>query len=284
MKISLKIARILAQLINGNSIASSTAKSKLIDDLVVENILFRKGKHKKTITLKNEEALHNYLANQLQIHSLDDYILLLENEHSTQAEYTNTVGDSKQSKERSFKGFLVNAYHPILTKLNNKDFIINPDRGSFTFIYDYETFKIPKEVTVVGIENANNFRYIQEQQYLFKNITPLFISRYPQNQSKDFIKWIKSIPNNYIHFGDFDLAGIGIYLNEYKKHLSEKALFFIPENIERDIKRRGIRERYNNQGMNFNIEDIQEVELLELIKIINLIKKGLDQQYYIKHE
>jgi hypothetical protein len=25
---------------------------------------------------------------------------------------------------------------------------------------------------------------------------------------------MKSVPNDYIHFGDFDISGIGIYLNE----------------------------------------------------------------------
>ena len=39
---------------------------------------------------------------------------------------------------------------------------------------------------------------------------------------------MKSIPNNYLHFGDFDLAGIGIYVNEYKCHLSNKSSFYIP--------------------------------------------------------
>jgi hypothetical protein len=32
--------------------------------------------------------------------------------------------------------------------------------------------------------------------------------------------------------GDFDISGIGIYLNEYKKHLFSKAKFFIPKGIE----------------------------------------------------
>ena len=72
-------------------------------------------------------------------------------------------------------------------------------------------FKISKDITIVGVENSRNFRHIEEQKYLFKDISPLFISRYPQNQNKDFIKWMKSVPNDYIHFGDFDISGIGIY-------------------------------------------------------------------------
>lgn len=176
----------------------------------------------------------------------------------------------------------MNSYSAIKAELNNEDIIINPHKGSFVFIYDYESFKVPESITIIGVENAKNFSQILEQKYLFKNIKPLFISRYPQNQNKDFIKWIKSIPNNYLHFGDFDIAGIGIYLNEYKKHLQRKSSFFIPENIKSDLRDNGNRERFDNQKMNFDIDKIQESKVLELIKLIEKEKKGLDQEYFIK--
>ncbi|MBD0832522.1 DUF7281 domain-containing protein [Aestuariibaculum sediminum] len=282
MQLSLKIARLLVLMMDGESIPSSSVKAKLIDDLVFENILFRKGKHRKVIGLINKEALKNYLANQLQIDDLGDYISALEEKSSTRADLVKITTDSKKSKERAFKGFLVNSYTPIVAELNNERFVINPLPGSFTFIYDYETFKIPKEITVVGVENAKNFSDINKQSYLFETMTPLFVSRYPQNQNKDFIKWMKSIPNDYLHFGDFDMAGIGIYMNEYKRHLSKKASFFVPENIIDDIENKGNRVRYNKQRINFKINEIKEVKLLELIRVIHLMKKGLDQEYYIK--
>lgn len=281
MKLSLKIAKALVQLINGESIPNSLVKGSLIDALVAENIIHRKGKHKKSLELINEKALHIYLANQLQINDLYDYILLKENPNATRAESTKITTDSKISNERAFKGFLVNSYTSITAELNNKQIIINPQKGSFIFIYDYESFKIPKEVTVVGVENTKNFSQINKQKYLFNKVNPLFISRYPQNQSKDFIKWMKSIPNNYIHFGDFDIAGIGIYINEYKKHLSEKASLFIPKTIKNDLKK-GNRERYDKQRINFKIDDIQEPKVLDLIELIKKEKKGLDQEYYIE--
>ncbi|MDO6738490.1 hypothetical protein [Wenyingzhuangia sp. 2_MG-2023] len=281
MKLNLKIAKVLVQLINGESIPNSLAKGRLIDDLVAENIIYRKGKHKKSLELVNEKGLHIYLANQLQINDLYDYIILKENPNSTRAESTKITTDSKVSKERAFKGFLVNSYNSITAELNNNAIIINPQKGSFIFIYDYESFKIPKEITVVGVENTKNFSEIHKQKYLFKNLNPLFISRYPQNQNRDFIKWMNSIPNNYLHFGDFDFAGIGIYLNEYKKHLSEKATLFIPKNIRSDIKK-GNRERFDKQRISFEIDEIQEPEIRELVQLIKKEKKGLDQEYYIE--
>jgi len=280
MRLTLKIAKILVRLIKREVIASSTAKSKLITELVEEKILWEKGKHQKTLQLLNEEQLSLYLSNQLQISNLDNYIRAIEKEGTSRADFVKVAGNSKLSKERVFKGFLVNSYQPIKAKLNGESILIQPKNGTFTFIYDFETFIVDKDITIVGVENSSNFRYIEKQKYLFKTIKPLFISRYPQNQNKDFIKWMKSIPNNYLHFGDFDFAGIGIYLNEYKRHLVNKAKFFIPNNIEKGINK-GDRERFNVQKINFNIDSIEEKELLHLIKIINKYKKGLDQEYYI---
>jgi hypothetical protein len=250
--------------------------------LVAENIVWRKGKHRKTLQLRDENQLRVYLANQWQINDLDGYILALEREDSSRADFVKIATDSKISKERAFKGFLVNSYQPIEAMLNGVAMTIQPASGSFVFIYDFETFILPEDVTIVGMENAKNFKDIHKQQHLFKTIRPLFISRYPQNQSKDFIQWMQTIPNSYLHFGNFDIAGIGIYLNEYKKHLAEKASFFIPEDIENFIMENGNRERCDIQKINFKVEEIEEKAVRDLVSIIEKKKKGLNQEFFIK--
>jgi hypothetical protein len=283
MKLSLKIAKVLVRLKDGEILPSSSAKSKLVDELIAEQIIWKKGKYHKTLQLLSEESLNNYLSNQLQINHLEEYILVLQNPKATRSDFVKIASDSKKSKQRVFKGFLVNCYNPIKAQLNKQEIIIQPAEGSFIFIYDFETFKLDDTITIVGIENSENFRQIQGQSYLFKNINPLFISRYPQNQKTDFVKWMKSISNNYLHYGDFDIAGIGIYLNEYKKHLGDKARFFIPKGIEETIKN-GSRKRYDKQKINFKINEIEEKGLLKLIEIIKKEKKGLDQEYYINNQ
>jgi len=110
----------------------------------------------------------------------------------------------------------------------------------------------------------------------------LFVSRYPQNQNKDLMKWLQTIPNRYIHFGDFDFAGIRIFLNEYKKYLKNRASFFIPENIENLIEIYGNKKLYDKQGFNLNKEKITEENLLKLIEAIHKHKKGLEQEILIK--
>jgi len=282
MKLTLKIAKVLLRFTNGEVVTASSAKSKFINELVSENILWQKGKHHKYLQIRDKEALTTYLSNQLQINNLENYIYALENKKTSRSKFVKITTNSKHSKERAFKGFLINSYSSIKAKLNGQDFIVNPAIGSFIFIYDFESFIIGDDITIVGIENSKNFSLIHKQSYLFKHIKPLFISRYPQNQNKDHIKWLQSIPNNYLHFGDFDISGIGIYINEYKKHLSNKAKFFIPQNIEKELKENGNRERYNNQKVNFKINEIKEVKLFKLIEIIKKEKKGLDQEYYIE--
>ena len=133
MKLTLKIARILVQLINGESIPASSAKGKLIEVLVSENILLSKGKHRKSIQLVNENDLRTYLVNQLQINDLNNYILALEDENSSRAQFVKITTDSKKSKERAFKGFLVNSYHSIKAELNNQIDNHQSSLGKFYF-------------------------------------------------------------------------------------------------------------------------------------------------------
>lgn len=155
---------------------------------------------------------------------------------------------------------------------------IYPNEGTFTFIYDYDSFAPSKKATIVGVENPENFRHIQKQKKLFENINPLFVSRYPQN--KYLIRWLQTIPNNYLHFGDFDFAGINIYWNEYKKLLGEKAKFFLPEDIEQLLSTKGNRDNYNNQTILFDKNDVKEDDILNLIGLIEKYKKGLEQEIY----
>lgn len=281
MIIPIHIAQKLLSLSKGETIPSSSAKHFLVEELVLEGIIERNGRIKKTLRLQDNNALNNYLKNIYSISNLSDFIEALQKENITRNELVSVSSDSKIRKVRTFKGFLVNCFNPIQVTLDNKRITINPVEGTFQFIYDFEKFIPSSDTTIVGIENPENFRHIDKQKYLFEKINPLFVCRYPQNQSKDLIKWLKVIPNNYLHFGDFDFAGIGIYINEFNKHLIDKSQFFIPENIDDLIKQHGNKNRYNDQNINFNIEIIRESGIIDLINIIHKYRKGLDQEVLI---
>ena len=101
---------------------------------------------------------------------------------------------------------------------------------------------------------------------------------------KDLIKWLKTVPNNYLHFGDFDFSGIGIYLNEYKKHLNEKANFYVHDNIEKLIVKYGNRKVYDVQKINFDVNSITEKGLIKLIDTIHKHRKTLEQEVLINNK
>lgn len=286
MNLPIGIAEKLILLLNGEKISASKLKHSIIDTMLGNGILEQQiqGRSKKLIFLHSPERLSDYLSNHFGINSLEDYITVHKQKDALRSDFVEISSDSKLRKVRTFKGFLVNSYWPIQARINGNSIFINPEVGTFTFISDFESFEIPDDITIVGIENPENFRYIEKQKYLFENIKPLFICRYPQNQHKDLIKWLQTIPNPYLHFGDLDFAGIGIYLNEFKKHLGNRATFFIPSNAEELLERYGNRELYDNQKRNFSMEEIEEIKLNQLITMIHEYKRGLEQEVFIKSE
>ncbi len=282
MKLPIGIAQKVKQMLDGKEVQSSKLKQSIALKMVEDGaIQYRNiSKSKRMYFIKNAENLNNYLRTEFGINNLNQYIDQINNPKLSRSEAIEISSNSKVKNIRTFKGFLVNCYQPVNATINNIPTVINPIEGTFTFIYDFETFIIPKNITIIGIENPENFRYINKQERLFKNITPLFVSRYPQN--KDLIKWIKNTPNNYLHFGDFDFEGINIFLNEYKKHIGNKAEFFIPDQIEKMIREKGNSNNYNTQIYREPIlDDISNKGLIDLVKIIHKCKKGLEQEYLI---
>jgi hypothetical protein len=284
MNLPVSIAEKLVSLQNGGKIPFSKLKHSIITTMLDNGILEQQiiGRSKKMIFLRVPEELDNFLSNHFGINNFREYIDIQKQKDITRSELVAVSSDSKLKKVRTFKGFLVNCYEPIQAILNGKPIIINPIAGTFQFIYDFETFTIPQDITIVGIENPENFSSIEKQKHLFKDIKPLFVSRYPQNQCKDLLKWLQTIPNKYLHFGDFDFAGIGIYLNEYKKYLGKKANYFIPENLEQILEIYGNKELYDNQKTTFDKDNLTEENLKYLISLIHKFKKGLEQEIFIK--
>jgi hypothetical protein len=284
MNLPISIAEKLTLLQNGEKIPFSKMKHSVVETMLDNGILEQQiqGRSKKMIYLRIPQRLDDFLSNHFGINNLREYIAIQQQEDITRSELVSVSSDSKLKKVRTFKGFLVNCYTPIQAILNDCPITINPKSGAFQFIYDFENFTIPQDITIVGVENPENFRYIEKQKYLFKNTKPLFVSRYPQNQNKDLLKWLQSIPNKYLHFGDFDFAGIGIYLNEYKKYLGDKAIFFVPENIENLISKYGNQDLYNRQKSKFDMQSIHEKHLIKLIALIHQYKKGLEQEILMK--
>ncbi|MGE6221613.1 DUF7281 domain-containing protein [Nubsella zeaxanthinifaciens] len=283
MEISGALADKLLRLAKGERLPASTLRSGIISELIAEGIILeqRKGRAKSLLYVADAAALTAFLRNHYAIEDLSAYAAVFRKEELSRAELTRSASDSKLRAVRTFKGFLVNSYMPIAALLNGKIITIHPQAGTFQFIHSYENFIPDAGVVIVNVENAENFSCISLQKSLFEGMSPLFVSRYPQNQSKDLLKWLQGIPNDYLHYGDFDFAGVNIYLNEYKRTLGSRAKFFIPDNLESLILSYGSRKLYDRQKPSFDISEIEEDGIIGLIRLMHIYKKALEQEALI---
>ncbi len=270
----------MALLLAGQSVPASQLKHRVVEEMRSDEIILTRtiGKSRKVFFISNREKFRHYLKNQHGIADLNTYIELLEN-NGLRADAVQASSDSKTKSTRTFKGFPINTYSTIEAEINNQKFSIQSVDGCFTFISDFESFRIPEEVTVVGVENAENFRYLKEQAYLFSSIKPLFVCRYPQ--SNDLVRWLQQIPSPYLHFGDFDFGGIAIFANEFRKYLPERSSFFIPENIEYLLDEYGNRDLYGKQ-LYFQETGSNDQAISKLIDLFHKYKKCLEQEVLIR--
>lgn len=277
----LAIAKKLCILKTGETLPGSSFNKTQLGKLEQEGIVTiqRMGRTKTRVRLNSEEGLANFLLNRYHIKDLEDYVQMMMQEEISGKEAQQIASNTKLRKSRTFKGFLINVNKPIRARLHKKEIVIEPRPGTFTFIHDYENFEIDRNVLIIGMENPENFRFIELQKDLFPKGNKIFVSRYPQNN--DLVNWLKTIPNSYLHFGDFDLAGISIFQNEYLKNLGKKASFFIPDNIETRLEENGNRYLYNQQYGRYNALKSNDLQIQNLIDLIHKYKKGLEQEGFI---
>ena len=281
MKISKTLISTLQQLMDGGPVAASTLRKDIAETLLAEGLLtVQTHGSRRAFRAIDAIALKNFLQTRYEeLRPLGDNYL---DSYTTRFEQAAETGNSKLVMVRSCPGFPVNSYEPITCSLSGNEIVVNPPEGGFVFIDNWQQFTIPNDVVVVGIENMENFRMIRHQRKLFESVlsdTPLlFVSRYPQ--SKDLRKWLQGITNRYVHFGDFDLAGINIFLTEFQQFLGARSSFFIPSDIEKRLQI-GSQDRYNNQLSRFRDLKCDENRIQAIIDLINKYHKCYDQEGYI---
>lgn len=270
-------------LIAGDQVAGSKMNDRILEELMAEGLLLviTRGS-RKSYRARDIEVLKKFLIDK------DESYRLLEITHSdSRASMATETGNSKLVTIRTCPGFPVNSYEPIECFLCGDPFMLNPQEGCFCFVSEWEKFTIPEDVVVIGIENMENFRMIRKQRAFFeqylqahgfsKNV--IFVSRYPQ--SSDLRKWLCTISNHYLHFGDFDLAGINIYISEFQEYLGkDRSSYLIPDDIEYRLKS-GSRKRYDEQYCRFKDIKSENYELQRLITLIHNERKAYDQEGYI---
>ncbi len=217
--------------------------------------------------IKNQEDIEHYITEVLDKNASRDTIQKITN-------------NTKTESSKSLRGLYLSSIEPVAISINNQKVLITPTDGLGYFCFYTERVDLSREIVVVGVENYQVVWFAKRYRELFKRKNLLFVVR-----NLYMLEWIGSLENEYIHFGDYDLAGIHIYLNEIVPRLknSKSYSMFIPENIEELIKQYGNRELFEKQKRYLSIEP-KETSLIELKKIILKYKKGLEQEGLSKRE
>lgn len=284
IKVTSRLIENLRDIINGKSVAFSSLPKSLTLPLIQEGLLSIKAHgSKKSLRTNNPEALKSALPTYNEaLSDLDSAEFLIE-AHS-RADQASLSGNSKLRSERSCPGFLINAYDKIDYQINGKILTLNLSEGSAMYIADWQNFIVPEDILIVGVENMENFLRIREQRKLVDSFLAaeernvLFVARYAF--SSDLMHWLGRIPNRYLHFGDFDLAGISIFLSQFKPYVGNRGSFMIPADIESRISH-GSKERYDIQYAKYSTLTSTDPQLRFLISLIHRCRRCYDQEGYI---
>ncbi|MBR6224943.1 MAG: hypothetical protein IKR02_04365, partial [Firmicutes bacterium] len=180
-------------------------------------------------------------------------------------------------KTSTFQGFLVNSLETVPYTLNGQQGTLPQIKGSYLFVSDYDTFQIDGDITIMYVENFTCFKQIERYLHLFEPGRYLFVSRLLSSNA--FKEWIKNIPNRYIHFGDFDLAGIDIYLHFYDE-ICSRASFLIPDDIKERIANHGNSSLFYSQEEKCKNIKVSDNRVQPLVEIINKYHMGYEQEGY----
>lgn len=271
----------LLKLAKGESVPSSLFKGDIVDEMLDNDVIVPMVHgRRKTYKAVSAATLANFLAANYEIRDLEAYASFQAGPAPSRSVQVAALGNSKAVRRRTMRGFLVNTYEPVTVLYKGRTIELHPYDGTFTFIYDYYALAVTADVTIVGVENCENFRWASKQKDLFRHMGKvLFVCRYPQ--SGDLMRWLEMIPNRYVHFGDFDLAGVFIYQNEFYNKLGDRASFFVPDDIEKRLKT-GSRERYDAQIKKYSHMKITDERIRPVIEIIKKHRRGYDQEGYIR--
>jgi len=276
-KLSQSFATGLSNLLDGAVLnASAFGNRRLLARMVEDRVLARTrtGRTRAKISCPNPAALRNYLRQQLGIVDLEIYLDLLQQENRDGEESLKATTSTKILRTGSLNGFFIKAFSTTV-QVGGVPLHTLPT-GIEYFVSGFQALELPPEVLVVGVENPECFTKAERLLHLFPQKGLVFVLRYHSNR---LIHWLESISNPYLHFGDFDPAGIAIYCNEYLSRLgNDRCRFFVPDGIEELIES-GDPALFDHQSHLWPPKvEIDQPDLIELIGTISRHAKGCEQE------
>ena len=265
---------------------SMFSSKKLLDEFIACNCVYISGKPQQVYLNDQSSLLGVIRANGYKVESITDldYFIKQGEEPISRDEIADYYSDTKRKESKSFNGLMVNVIDKLEIIFNNKKQYIYPMEGMGLFLHYSSKLELADDVIIIGVENPQVVWKISNYKHLFtENKKYLFIclSEYKTNYQ---YQWLESFEGEYIHFGDFDLAGANIYLNTIipKLKKARKHSFLIPENIYEIMKKRNYKKDYQNQLNYRNIESKDDLILQKLISFIKKYKITLEQEMLSK--
>ena len=268
-------------LLEKGTITKSAFKNQDIVDGLKQNGSVKDGK--KTPKLRYIELLkpeniflflqqNNYNINSLE--DIDSYIEDMFNSSVSRDIIQKYTSNTKSKTSKSLDGLYVSSLQDIDIKIDDEVVTIIPQNGMGYFLFYTQKVELFEDTVIVGIENYQVVWFAKKYKEFFKDKKVLFVYI-----NTIFLKWIEDKENEYIHFGDYDLAGINIYLNKVIPRLKKvkKHSILIPKDIEKLIQKDGGSELFKKQLRYENITASQD-NIAKLISTIKYYKKGLEQE------
>lgn len=288
MKYSTKTIRTLIRLRDGETVNEGEFRSSQMKELLeafnCKNALSfvrigrSRGAYKAITPERFTAACVDY---DRVLSDLEAALRLAEGAVQSRAEKTTLFGNSKQDgADRTMKGFTLLADRSIEVSYLGRSFPIGPLAG--LHVVDKTTLSIPKEATILIVENAECFydhRWIVNVG--LKEGEGPFILLYRSLISEDGKLWLETAPNRILYFGDFDLGGIRIYETEFKRRLGNKVSFIVPEDLEERIRRQGNPGLYTKQiNEGYACQISPSGELTDLIELLHHLQSSYEQEGY----
>lgn len=272
----------LGEVLKASEITDKKTLQHFIRDGIVQKM--PAGGRRYHYKVSDSEALSAYLNLNYQIHSLENYLDLLEQEEVSGEEALQSTYSTKTRRSAVMKGFFIDSIQSVKISYGADQLSLPATGDTGIFLFTPEKLKPDEHFTIVGVENPEVFRKIKRLASYFEKYQPcVFVLRY---MSKGLVSWLQQIHNPYLHFGDFDPAGLALYVNEYRKHLhQERCGFFIPHNIEKTVEQHGNRELYEKQYQHTRkMEFSAYPEIEELASILQTNRKGLEQEFLLRQK
>ena len=281
MKINKQDLLNLKTLLEDGKITQKKFKNKTIVDGLKQNGSVKKARQTASvrhITILKPENVFLFLKQQglniTSIDGIDSYINDIFDKKPSRDIIQKQTSNTKVKRSPSLKGLYVSSLENLDIKIDDEVITISPTNGVGIFLFHTQKIEVFEDTTIVGVENYQVVWFAQKYAKFFQDKKVLFVSITPY-----MLEWIQNIKNEYIHFGDYDLAGVNIYLNKVLPRLkcSKRYSMFIPKNIEYLIKKYGDFKLHKKQLVYINIQS-SDTNIQSLIKTIKHYKKGLEQE------